>query len=134
MEPTETSKLIESIPFFWGIAFLINILMGTISFITIVRHGASSWAVSPLAWVGWWSFSNALALLINLAMGPAYPFSYHQLGLFNETMVNVGFLWFMLSHMMANFGLHGEQDWARMDALRKQITIENMGPKNNEDK
>jgi hypothetical protein len=133
MDPTD-SKYIENVPFFWGIAFLINVLMGVIAFTSIVRRTMASYVVGPAAWVGWWSFANALSLVINLTMGPSYPFSYHQLGLFNETMVNLGFLWFMIIHAIINFGVRGEDDWNRIETLRKQITIENMEPHKHADK
>lgn len=123
-----TSNYIEALPFFWGVAFVINSLMGALSFTAIIRQGIAHWAIAPVAWVGWFTFATALSLLINLTMGPNYPFSYHQLGLFLETMTNVGFMWFMVTHLLVNFGIKGE-DWTRIDELRKQITVENMEPK-----
>lgn len=89
---TDTPLSVENTPFFWGIAFSINIVLGACSFFLIIRKPLSVEWRTVLGWIGWWSFANALSLIVNIVAGPSDPFSYHQMGVFTESMVNLGYI------------------------------------------
>ena len=116
---------IENIPFLWGIAFFINVTIGVLSFISIVRKIFPGWAQGCCCWIGWWSFANALAFLVNVIIGPHNPFSYHQLGILTETMMNVGYLAWFGVYMFQNWNVT-EDHWKHIELMRSQIAEENI--------
>lgn len=83
---------VENTPFFWGIAFTINLILGLLSFFLIIRKPLGAEWRTVLGWIGWWSFASALSLVVNIVAGPSDPFSYHQIGIFTESMVNIGYI------------------------------------------
>lgn len=118
------STTIEGIPFFWGIAFSVNVLMAVALFVMIIRRTIPPWASGPLMWVAWWTMANALSLVINDVLGPDNTFSYHQMGILTESMVNLGVCVWCLSYLIYNWNLSGDKKWKKMDALRKQLSTE----------
>jgi len=82
----------ENTSFFWGIAFAINVTLGAVSFFWVIKKKLTIEQQSILGWIGWWSFANALSLVINYVAGPSDPFSYHQIGVLTETMINLGYV------------------------------------------
>lgn len=117
---------IENIPFVWGIAFCINILMATIMFLTIVRREAPAWASGVSCWIGWWSSATAFSLIINTSVGIDNPFSYHQMGVLTETMTNIGITFWAFSFMIKNWNLHGDKDLNEIERTRKEVSIRNL--------
>lgn len=115
---------IEQTPFIWGIAFSVNVLMAISLFVMIVRRSTPSWSSGPLMWIAWWTMANALSLVINVVLGPDNTFSYHQMGILTESMVNLGVCVWALSYLIYNWNLSGEKKWKRMDALRHQLSME----------
>lgn len=115
---------VENIPFVWGIAFSINVLMAVCLFTMIVRRTAPPWSAGPIMWIAWWTMANALSLVINDVLGPDNVFSYHQMGIMTETMVNLGVCVWAVSYLINNWNLCGEKKWAKMEALRKTLSLE----------
>jgi hypothetical protein len=118
-----TQQLIEQMPFFWGISFTINVTVGTILFIAIMRQSMPQWATGVTCWVAWWAFATAISLLINVISGPNAPFSYHQMGILTETMTNLGILLWTMIFAKQSWGIRGD-DWDRIDSLRQKINLE----------
>jgi hypothetical protein len=116
-------QLLESLPFFWGIAFSINIAMGVILFAAVMRQSLPPWVIGVAAWVAWWAFATAIGLLINVISGPNTPFSYHQMGILTESMTNIGILMWVTVFARQNWGVRGK-DWDRIEELRRQINME----------
>lgn len=116
-------QFIEQMPFFWGMAFVINVTVGVVLFISIMRQAMPSWATGVTCWVGWWAFATAISLLINVISGPDAPFSYHQMGILTETMTNIGILIWTAIFAGQSWGVRGT-DWDRIDALRQKINFE----------
>lgn len=121
MEPQLT---IEQIPFVWGLAFSVDLMVGLLTFIIVVRKNVPSWLKSVMTWVGWWSWASALSLIINAIEGPQSTFSYHQIGVFTETMTNIGVIVWGLTYAFRNWYVQ-DKDWREMDLLRTQITNRN---------
>jgi hypothetical protein len=117
-----SQQLLESLPFFWGVAFVINITVGTVLFVAIMRQTMPSWSTGVTCWVAWWAFATAISLLINVISGPNAPFSYHQMGILTETMTNIGILLWVATFSVQNWGVRGD-DWDRLNALRKKINL-----------
>ena len=115
---------IENIPFMWGMSFNINVLMAVCLFIMIVRRTAPPWSAGPLMWIAWWTMANALSLVINDVLGPVNVFSYHQMGILTESMVNLGVCVWAVSYLINNWNLRGEKKWQQMDALRRKLAME----------
>lgn len=120
----DVSTSVEQTQFFWGLAFAINVMMATALFIMIVRRNVPAWASGALMWIAWWTMANALSLVINVVLGPDNTFSYHQMGILTESMVNLGVSVWALSYLIYNWNLSGEKKWKQMDELRKKLTIE----------
>ena len=114
---------IENIPFVWGIAFSINVLMGIIMFAMIIRKSLPGWASGICCWIGWWSCATSLSLVINSAIGVNDPFSYHQMGVFTESMTNLGILAWGCVYLFKNWDVTGD-DWEAMEAFRAKIARE----------
>ena len=115
---------IEQTQFFWGMAFVINLMMATALFVMIVRRTVPAWASGALMWIAWWTMANALSLVINVVLGPDNTFSYHQMGILTESMVNLGVSVWALSYLIYNWNLSSEKKWKQMDALRRQLSME----------
>lgn len=114
---------IENVPFTWGMAFLINVVIGALAFISIIRKILPGWAQGCCCWIGWWSCANALTFVVNMVVGTDNPFSYHQMGVLTETMMNVGILGWFVVYMFQNWNVSGDH-WQRMEVLRHQIAKE----------
>lgn len=125
---------IENIPFVWGIAFVINILMGLATFTMTVRREAPPWASGICCWIGWWSCATAFSLVINTAIGVDNPFSYHQMGVFTESMTNLGITAWCFVFLMKNWDVSGDGDWERIERVRRQVAIDNLKREKNHDK
>lgn len=121
MEPQLT---VENIPFVWGIAFFVNILIGIIGFTLIVRKNVTPWLRGSVMWISWWSFASALSLVISMVSGPMATFSYHQIGVLTETMVNIGLLFWAFSYALNNWYLTPE-DWRQIEIHRAEVTHAN---------
>lgn len=117
---------IENIPFVWGIAFSINLLMAVTCFAMIIRREAPSWAGGVCCWIAWWSCATAFSLVINTSIGVANPFAYHQMGVFTESMTNLGIAVWCFMFLMKNWNVHGDGDLERIEETRRQITIDNL--------
>lgn len=115
---------IENIPFAWGVAFLLDIVIGWAMFAMILHKNSPSWAMGAACWIGWWSWASAFTLVINLVAGPANPFAYHQIGVLTESMTNIGVLWWIVSLNMKNWYVTGK-DWEELETLRAQIYTRN---------
>jgi hypothetical protein len=113
---------IESIPFIWGIAFSVNILMSVCLFTMIIRRAMPGWSAGPLMWIAWWTMANALSLVINDVLGTNSPFSYHQMGILTESMVNLGVCVWSVNYLMMNWNLVGDKKWKLMDEYRKKLS------------
>lgn len=116
---------VENVPFAWGAAFAIDIIIGLAMFATILRQNAPGWARGACCWIGWWTWASAFTLLINMVVGPTNPFSYHQIGVFTETMTNLGVLWWMTALTIKNWYVRGK-DFEQIELLRAKIYAENM--------
>lgn len=121
MEPQLT---IENIPFFWGIAFIVNMLVGLVTFMLVVRRNVPSSTKGVLTWIGWWSWASALSLIINFVSGPDTVFSYHQIGLFTETMTNIGMIFWGIVYAYSYWELH-ESDWHDLEKRRVELSCKN---------
>lgn len=44
---------LESIPFLWGVAFSVNVLMAVCLFVMIIRRTAPYWSAGPIMWIAW---------------------------------------------------------------------------------
>lgn len=115
----------ENIPFTWGIAFALDIAMGATLFAIIFRQNTPPWARAACCWIGWWAWASAFALVINVVLGTPNPFSYHQIGIVTESMVNLGFMWWLLMLTAKNWYLRG-RDFQKIEELRAKIYMENM--------
>lgn len=115
---------IENIPFGWGIAFSINVLMALSLFAMIIRRACPGWSAAPLMWIAWWTMANALSLVINDVLGPMNTFSYHQMGILTESMVNMGVCVWSVSYLIRNWNMSGEKKWAQMEDLRRKLSME----------
>lgn len=114
---------IESIPFLWGIAFTINIVMGVVSFYLVVRKQTPAWATGAFCWIGWWSSATACALVINAGIGPDNPFSYHQMGVFSESMNNLGICTFIVGFLLKNWNVRGERALREVEDARRRAAL-----------
>ncbi len=121
MEPTLT---IEHIPFVWGIAFAVDVIVGILAFMVVVRKNVPTWTKGTMSWIGWWSWASALSLVINTIEGPDAPFAYHQIGIFTETMTNIGLVMWGVSYLFKNWYVR-DVDWFEMEKLRAAITHRN---------
>ena len=115
---------IENIPFMWGISFSINVLMAVCLFIMIIRRSAPGWSAAPLMWIAWWTMASAMSLVINTVLGPENVFSYHQMGILTESMVNLGVCIWGVSYLIHNWNMSGEKKWRKMEALRRELSAE----------
>ena len=120
----EPQLSIENIPFVWGIAFVVNILIGCMTFMLVIRRNVVSWLKGTLTWCGWWSFASALSLIVSVVEGPMSTFSYHQVGVFTETMVNIGLVVWALAFAFNNWNVY-QEDWAEVEKLREEINHRN---------
>jgi hypothetical protein len=118
-------QLIETMPFFWGIAFSVNFVMGICLFLAIMRQSLPPWVTGVTTWVAWWAFATSISLLINVISGPGAPFSYHQFGILTETMMNAGMLVWTVVFVLQNWGVRGK-DWERIEELRNRINNEHV--------
>lgn len=118
-------QTIEAIPFIWGVAFIINVLLGALSFSLIIRRAIPPWSAGVTCWVGWWSWATAMALVVNFTYGPDNPFSYHQLGVLTETMENIGVSVWIIVTSFRNWYVT-DADWKKMETLRADLTIQNI--------
>ena len=120
----DAQTTIESIRFIWGVAFSINVLMAICLFVMIIRRSAPNWSAGPLMWIAWWTMANAMSLVINDVLGPENTFSYHQMGILTESMVNLGVCVWAISYLINNWNLNGDKKWKKMDALRRELSME----------
>ena len=120
MEP----MTVEHIPFFWGVAFSVDILIGTLAFLLVIRKNVPAWNKGTMLWIGWWSWASALSLVINAVEGPNTSFSYHQIGVFTETMTNIGLVVWGASYLFKNWDVK-DTDWLEMEKLRIAIAARN---------
>lgn len=116
---------LENVPFTWGAAFVLDIAMGGTLFAIILRQNMPPWARAACCWIGWWSWASAFTLIINLVLGTGNPFSYHQIGIITESMVNLGFMWWLLMLTAKNWYIHG-RDFQDIEELRMRIYTKNM--------
>ena len=119
----ENTQLIESMPFFWGVAFIINLTVGIVLFVNVMRQAMPNWASGVSTWIAWWAFATCISLVINVTSGPNAAFSYHQMGILTETMMNIGILLWTVISSLKNWEIRGD-DWVRLDDLRKEINLE----------
>ncbi len=116
MEPQLT---VENIPFVWGVAFLVDVIIGVVCFMMVVRKNVTPWLKGVVTWCGWWSFASALSLIISMVSGPMTTFSYHQIGIFTETMVNLGLVVWSLQYAFHNWYVTPE-DWKQLEKMRAE--------------
>ena len=121
MEPQLT---IENIPFVWGVAFIMDLIIGMLSFALVIRKNVTPWLRGTVMWVGWWSFASGLSLIISMVNGPMSTFSYHQMGVFTETMTNIGLVFWAIAYAFYNWYLTPE-DWRQIEILRSKLTHAN---------
>lgn len=117
---------IENIPFVWGIAFTINVLMALACFTMIIRREAPQWASGVCCWIGWWSCATAFSLVINTAVGVDNTFSYHQMGVLTESMTNIGITVWCFLFLMKNWNVQGEAALSEIEATRVKESIKAM--------
>lgn len=115
---------LENIPFMWGIAFLLDVIVGFCMFAIILRKSSPSWSMGAACWIGWWSWASAFTLIINMVVGTTNPFSYHQIGVLTESMTNIGMLWWIIGLMMKNWYVRAA-DWELIERLRADIYTKN---------
>lgn len=115
---------LENIPFMWGIAFVLDIVIGIFMFGLILRKASPPWARGAACWIGWWSWASAFTLIINMVVGTSNPFSYHQIGVLTESMTNLGMLWWITVLVIKNWYVQAK-DWAAIEELRTSIYIKN---------
>ena len=120
----EPQLSIENIPFVWGVAFVVDILIGVLTFMLVLRKNVVTWLKGTLTWCGWWSFASALSLIISMVSGPLAPFSYHQIGVFTETMVNIGLVLWAIVYAFNNWFVY-EEDWPTIEKMREHIAHKN---------
>ena len=120
MEP----MTVEHIPFFWGVAFSVDMLIGILSFLVVIRKNVPAWNKGTMLWIGWWAWASALSLVINAVEGPNTSFSYHQIGVFTETMTNMGLVCWGVSYLFKNWDVR-DTDWLEMEKLRIDISARN---------
>lgn len=116
---------IENVPFTWGAAFVLDIAMGAVLFAIILRQNLPPWARAACCWIGWWAWASAFTLIINLVLGTQNPFSYHQIGIITESMVNLGFMWWLLMLTAKNWYVTGK-DFLTIERMRAKIYAKNM--------
>ena len=116
---------IENVQFMWGCAFILDIVIGLFMFSTIMRQNLPPWARGACGWIGWWAWASAFTLIINLVAGTDNPFAYHQIGVFTESMTNLGVLWWMVMLTMKNWYLKGK-DFKKIEELRNDLFCQNM--------
>lgn len=121
MEPQLT---IENIPFIWGVAFCIDIIIGLVGFALVIRRNVTPWLRGTVMWVGWWSFASALSLIISMVNGPMSPFSYHQVGVFTETMTNIGLVFWCMVYAFHNWYIT-PKDWQQIEIMRSNMVHAN---------
>lgn len=112
---------IEQISFLWSIAFMVDVLVGSLCLVMVLRRNTAQRYRGSLWWMGWWSYASAFTLLINIFVSPDNPFSYHQVGILVETMFNVGAAVFMLIFLLHNHRLV-HTAWDEVDQFKKEIT------------
>lgn len=115
---------VEHIPFVWGVAFVIDVMVGLLSFMVVVRKNVPAWNKGSMLWMGWWSWASALSLIINAVEGANASFSYHQIGVFTETMTNIGLVIWGCIYLFNNWYIQ-DKDWVDIDKLRAEITQRN---------
>lgn len=122
---TDIPLSIENVPFTWGAAFVLDIAMGAVLFAIILRQNLPPWARAACCWIGWWAWASAFTLIINLVLGTQNPFSYHQIGIITESMVNLGFMWWLLMLTAKNWYVTGK-DFLTIERMRAKIYAKNM--------
>lgn len=122
---TDIPLSIENVPFTWGAAFVLDIAMGAVLFVIILRQNLPPWARAACCWIGWWAWASAFTLIINLVLGTQNPFSYHQIGIITESMVNLGFMWWLLMLTAKNWYVTGK-DFLTIERMRAKIYAKNM--------
>lgn len=117
---------IEGIQFFWGVSFTINIVMGIVSFYLVVRKQTPPWATGAFCWIGWWSSATACSLIINAGIGPDNPFAYHQMGVFTESMNNLGICAFVIGFLLKNWNVRGEEALREIEDARRRVALKRL--------
>lgn len=113
---------IESFQPLWFLAFFIDVILGCMAFYLVQskmiteRYKGISW------WMGWWSFADAISLVLNAYMGTDYFFSYHQTGIISDTAINIALIVFLYRYMADNWGLT-DDDWDEIRKIRTQAKI-----------
>lgn len=114
--------MIESLTALWFFAFFIDTLLGCLSFYMVlsklvtVRYEALCW------YMGWWSFADAIALMLNGIMGTDYFWSYHQSGIISDTAINIGLIVYVSRVIYDNWAMT-DADWVKIDEIRRQSKI-----------
>lgn len=116
---------LENTPFVWGAAFLLDVITGFMMFSVMVRKNAPAYTLGAAWWIGWWSWASAFTLIINMVVGTDNPFSYHQIGVFTESMTNIGVLWWIVVLQSKNWYVY-PKDWLKIEMLRARLGYSNM--------
>ncbi len=113
----------EGVPFLWGAAFCVDLVLAILFFTLTVQQCCSSYIKGAAWWMGWWVSASCVALMINFFIGPESAFSYHQIGILTETMFNVGAVYYLTVQLWHNWNLT-DADWAKIEKMKRQLSLQ----------
>ena len=114
--------MIESLSPLWFIAFFVDVFLGSLAFYFVSTRIITEKYKGVGWWMGWWSFADAIALMLNATMGTDYFWSYHQTGIISDTAINIGLIIFLVSWYLDNWALN-DDDWQKIYKIRKEAKI-----------
>lgn len=117
--------MIESLTPLWFIAFLVDVILGCMAFYFVMGRVIVKKFIGVGWFIGWWSFADAIALVLNATMGTDYFWSYHQTGIISDTAINIGLIYFLALSYKQNWALNAE-DWLKINQIRKDAKIREM--------
>ena len=114
--------MIESVTPLWFIAFTTDMILGCFSFYLVAKKTLTPKYEGIGWWMGWWSFANAIALMLNATMWIHYFWSYHQIGILTDTAINMALVLFLVIWHQDNWALNDE-DWQKINKIRQLAKI-----------
>ena len=113
---------IEYLPVAWFIAFTLDVIIGVWLFMVVIKRKHRVGFDGVIWWMAWWAIADAIALVFNVTLGLDNPFSYHQIGIFTESMLNLGVCYYLFKFYQVVKAMTPE-DWTKVDIISAQSKV-----------